>query len=249
MKPFFSVILPVYNSNESYQMSLNSVECQTFSSFEIIVVDDSSLLPVRVNNPNQLIKLKKNQGPAAARNAGIVAAAGEYVCFIDAGDIWDKHKLNLIHKCIIDSGSKFLGHEIFHKPTLFPKIKKDEMSVKKITAIQLLLKNPTHTSTLVIRRDEMKAFDETFRYCEDYDFILRNSEDLSFSFISTPLAFRDRPVLSPGGLSENRIRMRMGELKTYFKFCRRHRLLPLFPVFVAFSFAKHVRKLLSEKYR
>ena len=71
-----SVIIPTYNRPEFTQEAIESVKAQTFSDFEIIVVEDH-----------------KQKGPAWARNQGAAQAKGKYLAFLDSDDLWDKRKL------------------------------------------------------------------------------------------------------------------------------------------------------------
>src|ERR1700691_5526396 len=92
--PAVSVIIPTYSTAEFIKETLDSVFQQTFKDFEVIVVNDGSpdtakleyvLEPFR----SQIIYLmRENRGPAAARNAAIRQAQGEYLAFLDSDDIW-----------------------------------------------------------------------------------------------------------------------------------------------------------------
>ncbi|MEM8987210.1 MAG: glycosyltransferase family 2 protein [Pseudomonadota bacterium] len=100
--PKVSVVIPAYKAGEALESALNSVTAQTFRSFEVIVVDDASgddtvdraagILHATAFD-YAVISLKKNGGPANARNHGVRAARGEYVAFLDADDEWLPEKL------------------------------------------------------------------------------------------------------------------------------------------------------------
>ena len=92
-----SVIIPFYNHKEWLEESLDSVFGQTFSDFEVILVNDGSSEDV-----TELLKKyegrvsyfkQENKGPAAARNFGISKARGKYIAFEDSDDIWHPRKL------------------------------------------------------------------------------------------------------------------------------------------------------------
>jgi hypothetical protein len=116
----------------------------------------------------------------------------------------------------------------------------------------MLVRNPAQTSCTVISNQHAEAFDETMRYCEDHDLWMRMAEHASvFRLIGFPLTRLGRPQLSAGGLSENTMQMRMGELRVYYNFCRRawvHRVW-LLPFLVGFSLVKHVYSWLRRKMR
>jgi len=92
--PVVSVVIPAYNVAPYISETLRSVFAQTFAGYEVIVVNDGSpdtedlereLAPCL----NRIVYLKQeNQGAGAARNAGIMAARGDFIAFLDADDLW-----------------------------------------------------------------------------------------------------------------------------------------------------------------
>jgi glycosyltransferase involved in cell wall biosynthesis len=94
-----SVILPVYNSAAYLERTINSVLSQTFSQLELIIIDDGSTdQSVEVANtyahlPNVRLITQINAGAAIARNTGLKSAKGNYIQFIDAGDVISKDKI------------------------------------------------------------------------------------------------------------------------------------------------------------
>lgn len=91
--PVVSVIIPAYNSARYIQVAIASVTTQTFTDWELVVVDDGSTdgTPGLLANipAGRVTALRQNNaGPAAARNRGLAAARGEYVAFLDADDVW-----------------------------------------------------------------------------------------------------------------------------------------------------------------
>jgi hypothetical protein len=88
-----SVIVPLYNKASYVGRTLDSIESQSFSDYEVIVVDDGSTddgaeIVQRRANPKVRLISQTNQGPGAARNRGIAEAAGQYLAFLDADDEW-----------------------------------------------------------------------------------------------------------------------------------------------------------------
>lgn len=89
----YSVVVPLYNKEHYILRTLRSVLAQTFDDYEVIVVDDGSTdqsLQVCETIKTDRIRVihQSNKGVSAARNKGIALAAGEYICFLDADDIW-----------------------------------------------------------------------------------------------------------------------------------------------------------------
>lgn len=96
-----SVIMPIYNSAEYIEQSINSVLTQSYEKIELIIIDDSSTdngvdivkKIMDFDNRIQLILMPENQGAGSARNKGIDVANGRYIAFLDADDVWLPAKL------------------------------------------------------------------------------------------------------------------------------------------------------------
>lgn len=93
---FYSIIVPVYNTETYLKQCIDSVLTQSFYSFELILIDDGSsdACPIICDNYAQadsrvIVVHKNNGGLSDARNAGLKIAKGEYVIFIDSDDYWD----------------------------------------------------------------------------------------------------------------------------------------------------------------
>ncbi len=113
----FSVVIPLYNKQNSIVATLQSVLAQTYTNYEIIVVDDGSTdnsaniaeatlrecsgSPTGYGLEFSVIR-KENGGVSSARNAGILAAKGEYIAFLDGDDLWHPEYLETLHQLIVD---------------------------------------------------------------------------------------------------------------------------------------------------
>ena len=99
--PLVSVIVPLYNRKKFLPQLITTLKQQTFSNFELILIDDGSTDNTDVwvdDNKNQIsqkvIYLKqKNAGPYAARNNGLGLASGKYIAFQDSDDEWPDYHL------------------------------------------------------------------------------------------------------------------------------------------------------------
>jgi glycosyltransferase involved in cell wall biosynthesis len=99
--PTVSIILPTYNRASFLPEALAAIQAQTWTDWELIVVDDGSkddtqqLIPELTGNWRQRVRYihQENQGPAAARNRGIQDATGDYYAFYDSDDLWLPHHL------------------------------------------------------------------------------------------------------------------------------------------------------------
>ena len=99
MNPLFSVVIPTFNRENVVLRAIDSVLAQTFSDFELLVMDDGSVDATRarieaLNEPRlRYMWMPNSGGPATPRNRGLEMATGTWVCLLDADDYWLPHKL------------------------------------------------------------------------------------------------------------------------------------------------------------
>ena len=114
----FSVIIPLYNKERFLSATLDSVKLQTFKDFEVIIVDDSLNKAIVFEQDKRFkVYTKLNGGVSDARNFGIEKAAGKYICFLDADDIWEKTYLQEVYRLICkypDNDVFCLGYSFFN---------------------------------------------------------------------------------------------------------------------------------------
>lgn len=114
-----SIIIPVHNAGKFIVETILSVKSQTFKNWELILVDDFStdksreLIKGYVSDQIRLVEISKPKGAACARNIGLDEANGQYICFLDADDLWDPQKLELQIKFMEDHhcGFSFTSYE------------------------------------------------------------------------------------------------------------------------------------------
>ena len=111
----FSIIIPLYNKEKFLFETLSSVELQTYKDFEVIIVDDSStdnsfnIAKTFEKDKRFKVYTKLNGGVSDARNFGIEKAEGQYICFLDADDIWDSSYLQEVYRLI----KKYPDYDVF----------------------------------------------------------------------------------------------------------------------------------------
>lgn len=96
-----SIVIPSYNASSFIKETIQSVQSQTYTNWEMIIIDDVSkdntreLIKEEIKKDGriQLIELQENGGAAIARNIGINNAKGKYVAFLDSDDLWLPEKL------------------------------------------------------------------------------------------------------------------------------------------------------------
>jgi glycosyltransferase involved in cell wall biosynthesis len=223
--PKVSVIMPVYNVEKYIAETISSVLAQTFTDFELLVIDDESqdksieicesFIDSRIKTIHQ-----KNRGLAGARNTGIRHAQGEYLAFLDSDDVWRSQKLEK-HIQHLDAnplvGVSFCSSEFIDddsKPLGNYQIPK----IKDITPELILCRNPiSNGSVPVIRKavfqdiefidnfystEEKFYFDDRFRQSEDIECWIRIALRTKWHFEGIPEALTLYRVNS-GGLSAN----------------------------------------------
>lgn len=111
----FSIIIPVYNIEKYLKKCVNRILCQTFTDYEILLIDDGStdrsgqICDTYARN-HHCIKVihQKNHGQACARNRGIMISQGDYILFLDGDDYWyGKDSLHKLAHCISRSDGRF----------------------------------------------------------------------------------------------------------------------------------------------
>ena len=104
--PKVSIIIPTYGRKQYLAEAVTSVIQQSFSDWELFIVDDSSPTPLADDqflDPRiKVLHHKTNRGPAAARNTGAAAARGDWLAFLDDDDLWDPRRLEIALKGIED---------------------------------------------------------------------------------------------------------------------------------------------------
>ncbi|MEO1554760.1 MAG: glycosyltransferase family A protein, partial [Pseudomonadota bacterium] len=97
-RPTVSVIMPVYNTAKYVEAAIQSVLAQTFTQFELLIIDDAGSdgsidLCRAIDDPRIRIISQANRGLAGARNTGIRNARGQYIALLDSDDLWEPRKL------------------------------------------------------------------------------------------------------------------------------------------------------------
>lgn len=108
MKPAISIIVPAYNTGKYIDLCIKSILNQTFTDFEVIIVDDGSTDDTSAicdkyaaEDPRIRVIHQKNGGVSAARNKGLDEARGEFVSFCDSDDYYHPQLLELLHASLV----------------------------------------------------------------------------------------------------------------------------------------------------
>lgn len=229
-----SVVIPCFNAQAYLAATIDSVLHQTWRDLEVVVVDDCStddsaavVSAFAQRDPRvSLIRMPHNHGaPAAPRNAGVAAARGTWVAFLDADDVWHPRKLELQMQALREQGATMCStqmkdfrddSEIDFTPPGAPRVERIDFGMQ-------LRKYRTPTSSIVVRRDLMLAQrfneDPSYKAREDTDLFICVHEHMPYSVkLMHPLVFYR---LQASQISGNKLKMVRRHLSMLQKYRRR----------------------------
>ena len=216
-----TVIIPTYKRVEKLKRAIDSVLKQTFTNWEIIIIDNHSNdgtkeLIISYRNPKIKLLLIRNYGNIAkSRNLGIKKSKGKYLAFLDSDDLWTSNKLLICIKTL-SKKVKIVYHDMYIQNNINQIIfKKSGMcrDLKKPIYHDLILNGPAFpTSSVVIEKSIFKKislFNEKKELItwEDYDAWIRLSKiNEGYKKIDQVLGYRwadDENTLKPSVLIKN----------------------------------------------
>ena len=198
-KPLVSIIIPTFNRDYCLAESISSVLDQSFTHFELIVVDDGSTdktLEVIKKFPGiQTIHLQENRGVSFARNRGLEQAQGDWIAFLDSDDLWEKGKLEAQVQWIEshpDCQAVYTDEVWIRNGVRVNPMNKHRKYSGDIFShcLPLCIVSP---SSVLLRAQLLNAlggFDESMPVCEDYDLWLRIAKHYPFHFIEEKLIIK-----------------------------------------------------------
>jgi len=220
-----SVITAVYNGRDSIAHTIESVLQQSFSQFEYIIVDDCSTDDTaaivkeyaKKDDRIKYTKLSKNSGVAAARNYGISQSVFNFICFVDADDIWLDNKLRVQYNLHDEHGIKIscTGIDMINEDR---KVVGFQSPPTSILYSKLLKNNVVATSTVMINKSIIrnnKLFEESLEMAEDYCAWLRISKTTEFVGLKKRLVIYK---IAKNSLSGNKFKMAKFRWKVYRKY-------------------------------
>jgi len=236
-----SVILPYYNDEANVLRAVSSVLNQSYPIDEIILINDGGVelsheVQSEGNTKIICLSLTNNQGPANARNTGVLKSTGGWIAFLDADETWAIDKIQA-------QVAFFETHPDFDMcGTLAGVSEETYTSVdcekwREVKAQDLLWRNVFRTSSVVMRRDAFPGFPSGEYFSEDYSCWLNALFSGSRgALLSTTLTFYDRLPGTAGGLSHYRWKMLLGEFRN-FSLLERSGYISMFTALRAKSFS------------
>lgn len=215
MKPFFSIVIPLYNKEKYVLGTLQSVFDQIFTDYEIIIVEDcstdSSLAKISgiQSEKVKIIRHESNQGLSASRNTGIRNSTGNYIAFLDADDYWKTEfldELNLLIGMFPEARLFATNYEeiLQNGTALLPDNNAENLPEHLIIPdfFAISLAQPLYCpSGFCVEKsvfDVVGFYNETIRFGEDVDFNIRANS-------AYKLAYSKKPLVKYTMVSENQI--------------------------------------------
>ena len=212
--PTISVIIPAYNAEQTILETIKSVRQQTFSDFEIIIINDGSTdrtlkLLESIEDNRLKIFSYENGGLSVARNRGIARATGEFVAFLDADDLWTPDKLELQVKAL----QQYSEAGVAYSWTYYM----NEQRTSSLPSVSIFFEGDVLANLLVnnfiasgsnplIRRQAIKSvgdFDSACAGCADWDYWMRLSAKWHFVVVPKHQIFYRQ---SSGSMSSTKVK-------------------------------------------
>jgi len=235
--PTVTVVIPAYNSAHYISQALDSVKAQTFTDYEVVLVNDGSqdreeLERIIAAHPLPVIYIsQENKGVSAARNAAIRVARGEFYAQLDADDQWTPDYLEVQLGILRDNPDVAL---VYPNATIvgdgatvgleFMKLSpsEGEVNFESLVRQQCVVMTCVTARMSVIRDAGM--FDESIRSCEDFDLWLRIVQN------GGRIIYHRRPLVlyrrHEGSLSSDRVWMTRNLVAVFEKCARTFQLTP-----------------------
>jgi glycosyltransferase involved in cell wall biosynthesis len=226
--PRVSVIIPTYNSGAMVRDAIQSVLAQTYSDFEIVVVDDGS-----TDNTESVVRQfsrraryfkQENQGVSTARNVGIRKSVGEYLAFLDSDDLWSPEKLAEqvpLLDCDPELGLVYSDWALASDQGIIQTSYLRDLPCRSGYVFDDLIQSGfILTSGVVVRRACLEAagdFDKSLAIAQDYDLWLRISYRWKVALVNKPLLIKRS---CDGSLSSDLTKTAMERIALYKKVLR-----------------------------
>jgi glycosyltransferase involved in cell wall biosynthesis len=194
-----SVIIPTYNRIFFLKRSIDSVLEQILKPYEVIIVDDGSSdgtsTMIKKNYPKINLICQENKGVSAARNIGIRASSGDWVCFLDSDDEWKKNKLSEQMLAIKKNTNYSFCHsneEWIKNGKKINQKKKHKKYGGNIFKECLDMCRISPSSVMINKSvfDDIGFFNEDLVVCEDYELWLRICAHYKVLFVDEPLIIK-----------------------------------------------------------
>lgn len=221
MHPIVSVIMPLYNSSAYMEESINSALKQSFQEFELILVDDFSsddslaraFALAERDHRIKVLPLAENSGGGAARNAGIAAAKGRFIAFLDSDDCWEPEKL-ATQIALMEAKDAVFSYTDYSVVADNEKVVRTAIAPDRLSYKELLKDNVIGCSTVIYDSERLgKRYFPLLRRRQDFGLWLSILREGFFAYRCGPALTRYR--LRPGSVSANKFKAAAFTWKVY----------------------------------
>lgn len=178
MTPYVSVVMPCYNQGRYIEKAVESIINQTYTNWELIIIDDGStddsfqiIQEIQKKDDRICCFTQTNGGPSLARNNGEKKAKGKYICFFDSDD--------LLSPYYFEKGVKYMDEHtdcavFYSRIQRFGKLN-DELNIRYIDYRHLLGQSALFPTSLIrkVDFDRIGGFDESMKGYEDWEMFIR----------------------------------------------------------------------------
>jgi glycosyltransferase involved in cell wall biosynthesis len=224
-----SIIIPAYNSEKYITETINSVLTQTYTDWELIIIDDGS-----TDNTAEIVKqfcekddrikyyYQENSGVSSARNLGIEKAEGNIIAFLDADDVWLEDNLSEKNKVLSDNTDvDWVFSQIIYFSQKKEVVDNNIEDINKLNWLDSLLlwkgEVKTTPSNIIVKRKCLKSgirFDTNLSTAADQDFCIQLAAKYRGRYIAKPLV---KYRIVENSMSSNIFLMEKDHIRVYKK--------------------------------
>ena len=197
----YSIIIPLFNKEKSISNTVNSVLRQTYTDFELLIINDGStdksleiinkITDHRIRIINQL-----NAGESSARNTGIKIAKNEYIALLDADDYWDDKYLEIMKKLVndfpeasiygcqlycVNKNNREIINKLHSKRGIVENYFKDQITAPLVTSSSVIVKKECF--------DGIGYFNTKLKRGGDLEMWVRLAKNFKIAFEPTPISY------------------------------------------------------------
>lgn len=204
--PLVSVVIPTYKGERKLEKTIKSIGEQTYDNIEILIIDDNDPDTVsrvetekivnRLKEPNTIyIKHEHNMNGAAARNTGIIAAKGKYICFLDDDDFYMPTRIS---ECVDILENNHESSAVFcdvlqlysNNECSVHKMKEEDLTVRGVLLYEAAIGTGSNLFLRTQAVRQIKGFDIRFLRHQDLEFVLRVLENFKYNIINKVLVIK-----------------------------------------------------------
>jgi glycosyltransferase involved in cell wall biosynthesis len=220
--PLVSIVIPYYNKKETINRSIQSISDQTYSNWELIIVDDKGQEPLEWREewnllPIQLLVNLENLGAAQSRQRGQDAAKGEYIAFLDADDWWSERfleacvdRLNQEKAC---SGCYVSVIEVNKEKR---KNRSSYLGLSNILNTVIAFRRPWQTSGILWRRNFLGSWGNLKTHEDSWFEVMTSKNNNNLMYVDGVNCYNDKEGINHLSMLNGRANSTIDQQKLFF---------------------------------